>query len=640
MKKRKAFLPLLSLVIISSLASCGSSALSSTHKINFYDGSTLLGYVEGAMTSELSETDKTKVDGYTSKTVDSLTYTFDGWYSSYEFTGSRTTVKYYPTTDLNLYGKYLANVSITLKEGDTVVKTYTGLQGDPVTDKDSENNVVLATFPSPSSTMENATFEGWAYKDGDTYTVFDPSKDKFPSENLVLSPYYTAWPVLTFVAEDDSTFSQTLTVEPDKEITFTDAFKTTISTMISGVENSSSGNKEFDAWYSTYDTTTGKYSGAFDFSSGTSLNLTLHARFKTKHTFKIESDLTGYDFDSSTAHLFEGDLLTVPVIDSTKLGEHYFDGFYTDNTYANDKVYSFKEDGTMPDSDLTLYAHFIENPTVTVTDTHNGTNSSSFKAEPGTKVDLTSREHDYSSEHYHLLAFSTSDDSTATASYISSPKEYVVPSTATTIYAHYEMDSKISIEYIDPYGTTITGTAIDLYAENGTVLESTDLPVIADLLDTGKGNIGTAYTGSKITCFTASKTSIRAINLPYTVSEDTTLYAVVAKPITLHFEIDYYVNTNDASYTSLGTVNISSFQNETIDIGTGATDLSGGASSIKIYGTTKDTGVTGFCTKYVFYKAYQGTSEISLPKGSMPSAGLGTASDPIHIVFIPVEVQS
>ncbi|MDD3052702.1 MAG: hypothetical protein PHR06_16405, partial [Candidatus Cloacimonetes bacterium] len=80
-------------------------------------------------------------------------------------------------------------------------------------------------------------------------------------------------------------------------------------------------------------------------------------------------------------------------------------------------------------------------------------------------------------------------------------------------------------------------------------------------------------------------------------------------------------------------------QNETIGADINAIGLSAG-TEIKIYGDTFDTSVTDFCAKYVFYKAYKGTSEISLPQSNMPKVDLGTSSEPIHIVFVPNENQS
>jgi len=520
MARKQVLLPMVSILLISTLASCGSTYTAS-HKINFYDDITLLGSVEGNSGDKISDENKTTIDGYATK----ANYTFGGWYTKPDFNSGYSSCTHYPFVDTNLYAKFLKNVTITLKNGSETVKTYTGVEGNNITEVGSDGKTVAVTFPTVSK--ENYTFEGWYYTNSASEEVkFDPASSLYPKEDLTLYAKFTAWPTLKFVTNMAGFDMADMIVEPNKAIELSDTVKSDLATHIATEE--AGGAKKFDKWYTSYNSETNTYSYPFDFTSGISVDTTLYAKFLTLRTINFVTNISGYTIPSVSGFL--GDPLSAPVAKEVE-GKHLM-GWYESSDFSTG-LYSFT---SFPDKDLTLYAKFEVNPIITIKDTVDSTEDTVNKYAAGAVIDLNT----YINVHDNMnfVAFSTSDQISETDKYISDYRNYKIPDTDTNLFILYKSDYTFSVKTADPYGNVITTLSDTFYGneQSGFDLASTEDGSISNI---ALASLPSGYDGAKVAFFTDNLTTMKPLASPLGISASgSTIFAIVAKKVTLSVAID------------------------------------------------------------------------------------------------------
>lgn len=514
MKKKLSTLILASFMI-ASLSSCDllNAEYTTEGTISFYDGTSLLGSITGTAANEISDADQLIIDSYKIK-EDNI---FDKWYSDSALTSS-ISINYYPYQDLDVYAKFLTDVTITLDPGDGTFDegaqtTFIGLQETEITED----------FPTPSK--DNSTFDYWYYMDATEEVKFETKF--FPADDLTLYAKYSDWPYLSFVTNVPGYSIDPIQLEPGTEVP---------TEIINLTSLNSRSDYDFRGWY-----TDTAFTNRFNFDDMPDEDTTIYAKFLQEHSIFFVTNVTAYTIDPIIG--FEGDAIEAPDIDENNMivTDKYFDGWYSDSAFAGDP-YSFVE---MPDSDLTLYAKWTTNPVITLYDVDGTTVLATLTdEEPGSTVDLTA----YNPDHEHDDFLKWVENSGAEASDIIDPYNYVVPDSDINLYVYYRTNYMLTIDFQDVDGNALA--AISNYDEiwGSYSISNPSSDVEAYLFDE------TAIDYKVLDYYDASNNEI---NFPYAISSDETLTAVIATNVSI-----YLKNTVG---TALG--NVSGYQTEEVVTG-------------------------------------------------------------------------
>lgn len=514
MKKKLSTLILASFMI-ASLSSCDllNAEYTTEGTISFYDGTSLLGSITGTAANEISDADQLIIDSYKIK-EDNI---FDKWYSDSALTSS-ISINYYPYQDLDVYAKFLTDVTITLDPGDGAFDegaqtTFIGLQETEITED----------FPTPSK--DNSTFDYWYYMDATEEVKFETKF--FPADDLTLYAKYSDWPYLSFVTNVPGYSIDPIQLEPGTEVP---------TEIINLTSLNSRSDYDFRGWY-----TDTAFTNRFNFDDMPDEDTTIYAKFLQEHSIFFVTNVTDYTIDPIIG--FEGDAIEAPDIDENNMivTDKYFDGWYSDSAFAGDP-YSFVE---MPDSDLTLYAKWTTNPVITLYDVDGTTVLATLTdEEPGSTVDLTA----YNPDHEHDDFLKWVENSGAEASDIIDPYNYVVPDSDINLYVYYRTNYMLTIDFQDVDGNALA--AISNYTEiwGSYSISNPSSDVEAYLFDE------TAIDYKVLDYYDASNNEI---NFPYAISSDETLTAVIATNVSI-----YLKNTVG---TALG--NVSGYQTEEVVTG-------------------------------------------------------------------------
>lgn len=578
MKKRFSVL-VLSSFMIASLSSCDSlgGEYSGTGTISFYDGTTLLGTVSGNSADSISEEDSAKIASYQVKDD----YIFDDWYSDSTLE-TTIDINYYPYRDLDVYAKFLTDVTITLDPADgefasDAQTTFTGLQETEITED----------FPSP--TKENSSFKYWYYLEGTEEVEF--STKFFPEEDLTLFAKYSDWPYLSFVTNVPGYEIDPIQVEPGVEVP---------SNLINLTSLNSRDDYDFRGWY-----TEPEFSNRFNFENMPDEDTTIYAKFAQERTIDFVTNVTDYSIDSIIA--FAGDSIEAPDIDENNMHvtDKYFDGWYIDSGFAGEP-YTFLE---MPDEDITLYAKWTTNPVITLYDVDGTTILATLTdAEPGTTVDLTSYNPDHGNDDFLKWVENTG----AEANDIIDPTNYMIPEEDTNLYVFYRTNYLLTIEFEDIDGNPIAG--INDYEEiwgSYYIGDPTDeLDIYID------GETSTDY---KVIEYRDSLDN--TISFPYAISSQETVTAVLASNVTITLE--------DTGSNVLGNVN--GYQTEKV-VTTDVTYVDDTSKNYIVYGI--DTGYSSELYNYNFAYLKGDDSVQYVLSNQFPAA-----DTTFVLVFNPIESQ-
>jgi len=499
-KKITAFLA--SLAIVFSLSSC-TSTYSTTGAISFYDDNTLLGELEGTSGTLISENtaDSALLDQYKTK----QNHQFDNWYLTATLEKS-IDIKYYPYQDISVYAKFLNNVTITLDAGTGsfaagAVTTYSGVENDEITD----------TFAVPSKT--NATFSGWfsteAGEEADEFT-----SNFFPSENITLYAKYSDWPTLSFETNVVGYEIDSIQIEPNTEVP---------TDLIDITKLDKGDSYKFDGWY-----TENTFETQFSFEYMPEVDTTIYAKFLEKQTIDFITNVPGYDIDDYVG--FPGEAITAPVIDEAnmKIDSKYFAGWYEAIDFSGDK-FAFSE---MPETDVILYANWVDDPVITLYDTDDTTVIAELSTfEPGSYVDLTAFNPDH--EHDDFLNWVTKTTETVggvettTETAIFGPENYMVPDVNTDLFVRYRTNYLLTVDFVDTEGNEIVD--IDDYVEiyGSYLIEDPDAEITTYL------NSESPITYKPIHYLNSLDAEI---SFPYAISSEETIKAVLAQEVTIFLE--------------------------------------------------------------------------------------------------------
>ena len=545
MKKQTVLSLVIAASLLTVLASCQASTFNG--KISFYDGTTLLGTLEGTSGTKIAEKEdlKTKLTGYETKTD----FTFNGWHSKADFSDAVVPVNYIPYSDLVLYADFLKDVRITLSAGDGVFATgaktvFEGVQGQEIPE----------SFPTPSK--DKAEFGGWFKADGTEYT-----SRYFPSDDLTLTAHYNAWPTLSFVTNVPGYEIASVQIKAGEKIPadLIDMSKLTKGTGF-----------KFDAWY-----TDSAFKTQFNFESMPSASTTIYAKFLEKFTISFDTKVDGYTlptigrFEGETiaAPAEDADGITAPVLDRSKFVQagKFFNGWYTDITDLTTKFQFL----TMPANNVSLTALWSDDPVINIYKvfSDDATNKVFVKAFntliPGSQIDLSAEIPSLTaSQHYSFEGFASAVDGTTgiPTTYLTNQKTYTVQEAGLDIYAYFILDYPLTIGFADPYGTALSlgaSATTSIYAESGknaassTLVSSTAVSFLSSTAFTTESG---AY---KISRFvqgidsTDTTTYLKTVQFPLDVSTARTIYAIVAKKVTVVFKV---FNDTTSAIDTLATV--------------------------------------------------------------------------------------
>lgn len=286
-------------------------------------------------------------------------YTFDGWNTSSDGTGTA----------------YVAGAMLPVLNEDTVLyaqwspNTYT-LSYNPVHNVTSPAAVTVAygTLLQKPTEPDNPDYilTGWYYDEALTNPV-DFTADTMPAEDLVL---YAAWM--------DSDY--TLSFDDGYNLTTPSAIEVTYGESLYEPVNPDRAGYTFSGWY--YDEAR-THSVSFTTDTMPSHDVTLYAKWGV-NPYTITYS-TGVDVTSPSAAMADFDTLIPEPTPPEKEG-YSFGGWYYDMGYAN--AVNFEAD-TMPANDLTLYAEWQINAyTLTLDYGYDTTTPAAITVTFGDSVDL------------------------------------------------------------------------------------------------------------------------------------------------------------------------------------------------------------------------------------------------------------
>jgi len=560
-KKLPAFLA--SMIIVLSLSSC-TSTYSTTGAISFYDDSTLLGKLEGSSGTLISEnaTDYALLEQYQTK----ADHEFANWYLSADF--SRTIdISYYPYKDIDVYAKFLNDVTITLDAG-----TGTFAAGAITTYSGVESNEIKDEFAVPSKT--NATFLGWfltaAAEDTDEFT-----SNFFPSEDITLYAKYSDWPTLSFETNVAGYEIDSIQIEPNTAVP---------DDLIDVTKLDKGDSYKFDGWY-TEDT----FENQFSFEYMPEVDTTIYAKFLEKQTINFITNVPGYDIPDYVG--FPGEAISAPVIDeaSMKIDGKYFDGWYETIDFSGDK-FAFSE---MPENDVTLYGYWVDDPVITLYDTDDVTVIAEINTyEPGSFVDLTAFNPDHGQDDFLNWVTKTTETvggvETTTETVIFGPENYMIPDQNTDLFVRYRTNYLLTIDFVDTAGVELA--AIDNYEEiYGSYLIEDPTAELTTYLTTAS-----ATTYKPIRYLNSLDAEI---SFPYAISSAETVKAVLAQEVTITLET--YV---DAVTPSIPIGTLTGLQTEMV-VDTEVVTIDNVSGNYFVYGIDTNMNATDYNWAFAYDKS-------------------------------------
>lgn len=297
----------------SSSASSTSGSTSSTTTVNYTVAFNTNG---GSSVSSLSLSNGSKIAS--SPTTSKTGYTFVGWYKEAALTNVWSFATDTVSANTTLYAKWTAKsvtISFTENGGSSVASIS----------KDYGTAVSAPTIP----TKTGYTFDGWYTNVGLTtsYTF-----STMPASDLML---YAKWSVMSVtISFNENGGSTVASISKD------------YGTSVNAPTTPTKTGYSFDAWYSDSNLTT-----KYIFSTMPASNITLYAKW-TPISFTINFDENG---GSTVANISKdyGANVSAPTV-PTKSG-FTFDAWYSDVNLTTKYTFS-----TMPASNITLYANWIE----------------------------------------------------------------------------------------------------------------------------------------------------------------------------------------------------------------------------------------------------------------------------------------
>jgi uncharacterized repeat protein (TIGR02543 family) len=574
------------------LASSCSAKTVFTGSIAFYDGTTQLGDpIKGTSGQEISDADKVKIAGYENKE----NYIFKGWCTTSDLS-SYVDVKLYPYSDISVYAKFVASVTITLKAGDGsfaagAVTTYSGAAGD----------AIPTDFPSP--TKDKAAFDHW---------VIEGSSDKFtskffPDSSVTLTAVYTDWPTLSFVTDVPSYTIDSVQIKAGEKVP---------ATLIDESKLTKGANYRFEGWYKE-----STFKNRFNFEQMPAESLTIYAKFLLKHTISFDSGLGSSYAITETIDAFEGDKILAPAFDDSgafkldgtkfKKSNYYFVGWFDDASGAT-SAYVFNQ---MPGADLTLTAHWSVDPVITFYAADKTTSLGTISnQEPGTGIVLS----DYvtaptDGKNTFLGWFNTESVDSVLPTYIDhddgDKEKFRVPSKNASYFAKFRTNYQLTVKFVDPYKNLLATVAdyTDIWGSEGSDMIAEPTSKVQSYLT---ANYPLTFGNSslyKLVGFKTDNTSTGVTQtFPMSLTADGTIYAVLASKVNLTL----YADTYDSAHPDVNKIGVvSGFQGEDITATYGA-PISTGDTDILAY--SLDTGKAK--ATYQFFQAYtEGSVMFDLP---------------------------
>lgn len=479
----------LALIMTLAVLPLGSCASMPTHRLTFEtNGGTSIAALEGRPGTAIEGEIVTTRDGYA----------FKGWYSDSELTKKVTSLDTYPYADCTIYAKWARICTITFEtNGGTAKNPLSGAAGDLID---------LGENP----TKENSYFTAW-HTDAGLASPF--TLDRFPEEDLTLYALWENYPTISFVTNYTDQTGATVTLEP---VTAAKGAELEPLDMSWAPMDKSSGTVVFDGWYSDSALTKQFYYGTMPDES-----VTLYAKWL--HLYTITFDCGPGASSVAPLSAFEGEEIKAPYHPVSTSAE-YFDGWYTDPTFSG-APFAFT---SMPDHDLTLYAKWVENPSITFIDGFDETVIASVAVAPGTVVSeelLTDRP---THVGYHEIGWYSKDEAGNYSPYIfGSPLDRE----SVTVYLRFAPNVRL----------TFTGAETEVYELTPTELSVAAAPALADSslylvgwYDQPLGTDGKPVEGSTKIVF------------PYTSETPMTFYPYAVASVELTIRI------GDSSYTVRG----------------------------------------------------------------------------------------
>lgn len=529
MDKKIIFAGLTSLVL--TLTSCNSTTKQVT--LTFKDGDRVIGSLVGPQLGKIkgnSEFEK-QISSFELKE----NTTFKGWYTSLDLS-KKVSINNFPSKDMEVYGFFANHVTINLEksdneatypEGETDLYSYSGVQGEEIGYK----------FPQPSK--KESFFSGWYIKDTDT--VFDSRF--YPASSLTLIPKFTSYPTISFVTNVDNYKI------PDVKYNPNEPFKS--EDYIDASKLNKGENYKFDAWY--YDD---QFINRVDFNNLSKTSCTIYAHFYVKRTISYVTGLENVNIPSQS--LFPEEQISIPspkdLIQETK----YFDSWYLkdeNGQYLTEPF--FKNNKVMLDKDITLYAKWLDKPTIEIyTSEQASTPIATFNTFiPGSILNLKNYAKDDITNHLHFSSFYTLNNGQKEY-LLDNNYNFIVPSTSTKIYIEYLEMKQLSFNFLDAYKQPLdlSITVDNLY---GTKFTKEDIsnylkPYLSKSAYLNENNDYIIYN-----YYQKENDSYFPFDFPLTISEDTNIYLGFAFKVNLNLNI--YLDNN-----LITTIDLNGYQNQDI----------------------------------------------------------------------------
>lgn len=480
---KKFFISLVALSTLSLLSSCVSTP---KRTITFdTKGGTEVDSISGVSGSKITQNISTTKEGYV----------FKGWYTKEDYTSTKVELSTYPYANVTLYAKWAKEITVNF------VTNFTDVTKESLTEV--EGNIVnLGENP----TQTNYYFDGW-YLDSDFSTPFNLVE--YGVDDLTLYAKWSKYPTLYFETGIEGVIIPEITKAKGDTLDPID------SNWIPEDQT-----RKFVGWF-IKDTDT-----QFYFTKMPDENTTIVAKWSYLRTITFNSE-GGSNVVDIVA--FSGESISAPIA-PTK-ANYYLGGWYTD---LSDDSTKFSFD-VMPDSDITLYAKWIDNPVVSYYDAYDKNNPillSSDSKMPGTKITTDGINHgNHSSDNALFLGWYTKEtDSSGNDIYVKFVENTLISKENLNLYALWQEQIVVNFE-----GAKTNQQSYDL-TDGSTILTS------PELADDSKWLVGWYEQIDS----TTNKPVGNPISFPFTSDKSLTLYPYVVNKVTISFVI------GDSTYDLIG----------------------------------------------------------------------------------------
>jgi len=585
--KRKSFAVTLAFCLL-TLSSCNVSSTPKT-TISFYDGQNLLGSITGERFTKISDSTD-EYDKLLSYQVKENT-TFKGWYNTadlYTNNDKKVSVNYFPANDINLYGYFANNVTITLEKIDTDTINYP--EGNYVF-SGVQNDSIGEDFPIPTKT--NYYFNGW--KDRSTNEFY--TSTLYPAENITLIPDFTIYPTISFQTNVDGYTIDSVYIKPGDTI---------LDYLTIDDEKLKKDNAKFYGW--TKDSNYLDVDNAEIFNLKSSMpkeSFTLYAVFVNKRTITFDtSSMNNITIDPIVA--YSGDLINPPSYQANFDKDlQYFDNWYIEG----ESEPFFKTNKRMPKgtSDITLVPKYLDKANLTINFSGNTLLSSYYT--PGKSINIDTLILDNSTqtvkEYYESYATNNNlkfkyytyvDNDHQTATIIENPNNFYINS-STQIELVFDSLTLVSFNFVDLDGNSLSN--ISTYSEYAYEYYENDTNLTSYLNNNkysytfDNNQIEKPYSIKKIVDSTNNE-----VNFPLQVSGSTTEFTCyLAKPVAIKlnvFYVDDIAGTNKTQVTLENNI-LYGNQQEFLDI----TKIDTTSSTYKVYGIETNISTSNYSFHHV-----------------------------------------